>query len=79
MQALGKNVIVRRTADYTSQKSSVIMTIEPEWRWHVLSVGSEVTEIKVGDRVLVAAGKQVEIEKDTFRVPIESIIAVFTE
>lgn len=78
MKALGKNVIVRRKAVYASQKSSVITTIEPEWAWYVESIGSEVEDVKVGDRVYVAGGRQVEVSKDIYRVPIESILAVYT-
>ena len=79
MKAIGKNVIVKREQSYASQKSSVIMTLEPEWKWVVQSVGPNVDEpIKVGDRVHVAGGKQVEVSKDTYRVPIESILAVYT-
>jgi len=79
MKAIGKNVIVKREASYASQQSNLLVTIEPEWKWIVQSVGSKVEEpIKVGDRVQVAGGKQIEVSKDTYRVPIESILAVYT-
>jgi hypothetical protein len=79
MQAIGKNVIVKREPSYASQKSDLLVTIEPEWKWIIQSVGSKVEEpIKVGDRVQVAGGKQIEVSKDIYRVPIESILAVYT-
>jgi NADPH:quinone reductase-like Zn-dependent oxidoreductase len=80
MEAIGDNVILHRSNTYAEQKSDLIMTLEPEVKWVVESVGGKVKEnLNKGDRVILTPCKPIELGKNLYRVPASAIIAVYTK
>lgn len=80
MKATGKNLILNREFIIAPQQSSLLVSLEPEVKWTVDSVGSKVEEeIAVGDRVLLPPGKPVEIAPGKFLVAASLVLAIYTK
>ena len=80
MKATGKNIILNREFIIAPQQSSILVSLEPEVKWTVDSIGSKVEEeIAVGDRVLLPPGKPAEIAPGKFLVPASSVLAIYTK
>tara|TARA_R110000868_G_scaffold132345_2_gene343053 strand:+ start:697 stop:939 length:243 start_codon:yes stop_codon:yes gene_type:complete len=80
MKPLSNNVIFRKQNSYASQKSSLIMTIEPEEEFIVEHIGAKVENVKPGDRIVIAARKAKSINSDDrFMISEDDILAVYTK
>jgi len=80
MKPLSNNVIFRKQNSYASQKSSVIMTIEPEVEFIAEHIGSQVENVKVGDRLVIPAGKAKAINSDNkFMISEDDILGIYTK
>ena len=80
MKPLSNNVIFRKQNAYASQKSSLIMTIEPEEEFIVEHIGVKVENVKPGDRIVIAPRKAKAINTDNkFMISEDDILAVYTK
>lgn len=80
MKPLSNNIIFRKQNSYASQKSSVIMTIEPEIELIVEHVGAMVENIKPGDRIIVTPGKAKAINRDEkYTISEDDVLGVYAK
>lgn len=78
MKPLSNNVIFRKQNSYASQKSSLIMTIEPEVELIVEHIGALVENVKPGDRIEVVPRKAKAINRDEkYTISEDDILAVY--
>jgi co-chaperonin GroES (HSP10) len=75
---LNKNVIIERKAPEKVSTGGIILqsSIEPD-RAIVVATGDE--SVKVGEELLLNWNKAYKIEKETYRIHIDDVIAVFEE
>lgn len=78
MQAIGNKVIVTRLEGNKTTDSGIILksSQEPD-RAKVDSVGPDVTQVSVGDTVLLDWNKAYRIDNDVYGVIEEDIVLVF--
>lgn len=78
MKPLRKNVIVSRVEPKLTTESGIILKnpLEPD---HALveAIGNEVTEVAVGEHVMVDWNKTVEIESNRYVIDVDEIVFVF--
>ena len=74
---LNKNVIVSRIEPKMETESGIILKspLEPD-RALILAIGSEVTEVSVGEEAILDWNKSKELEKNIYMVPVEEIVLV---
>lgn len=75
IEAIGKNVILKAVKE---EKKSIILTSkeEPILYYEVLSIGSSVKDVNVGDKVLIHYGAQkIPFEDNLFVTDIERVYA----
>jgi co-chaperonin GroES (HSP10) len=78
LQPLRDNVIVqRKEKDLTTASGIVLKSSDEADRAEVTAIGPDVTDVKVGDVVLVNWNNSAKVDKETYRVNVENIIAVF--
>ena len=75
---LNKNVIVERKAPEKVSAGGILLqsSLEPD-RAIVIATGDD--SIQCFDEVLIDWNKATKIERDTYRVHIDNVIAVFTD
>ena len=75
---LNKNVIIERKAPEKVSTGGIILqsSIEPD-RAIVIATGDE--SVKVGEELLLNWNKAYKIEKETYRIHIDDVIAVFED
>jgi co-chaperonin GroES (HSP10) len=75
---LNKNVIIERKTPEKVSTGGIILqsSIEPD-RAIVIATGDE--SVKVGDELLLNWNKAYKIEKETYRIHIDDVIAVFED
>jgi len=73
---LNRNVIVERKAPEKVSSGGIILqsSIEPD-RAIVIATGDE--SISIGEELLINWNKAYKIEKETYRIHIDDVIAVF--
>ena len=73
---LNKNVIVERKAPEKVSSGGIILqsSIEPD-RAIVIATGDE--SLSIGEELLINWNKAYKIEKETYRIHIDDVIAVF--
>lgn len=78
IRTLGNKVAVKRFSAAKETASGIILksTEEPD-RAQVLSIGPEVTEVSIGDELLVNWNEAVKVEGETYVLPITAVIWVF--
>jgi co-chaperonin GroES (HSP10) len=78
MQAIGNKVIVTRLEGNKTTDSGIILksSQEPD-RAKVDSVGPDVTQVSVGDTVLLDWNKAYRIDNDVYGVIEEDVVLVF--
>lgn len=80
MKPLSNNVIFRKQNSYASQKSSLIMTIEPEVELIVEHIGPLVENVIPGDRIEVVPRKAKAINRDEkYTISEDDILAVYAK
>jgi co-chaperonin GroES (HSP10) len=79
MKPTGNKVLVRRENTYASQKSSIIMTVEAEYKWTVESIGGEVEDLKKGDRVVLGKLGIKELDTNLFLTSADNILAKYED
>jgi co-chaperonin GroES (HSP10) len=76
MKPLGNNVIVKRSEKNLTTSSGIILQRNDEADYAVIvNVGPEVVDVAVGDKVLLDWNKAVKIDKENFKISVDSIIA----
>jgi co-chaperonin GroES (HSP10) len=78
MRPIKKNVIVERVEPNLTTDSGIILKSPLDVdQAVVISVGPDVTEVSVGERVCLDWNKSKEIEKNVFLIPVEEIAFVY--
>lgn len=74
------NIIVRCSEGTKVTESGIVLqnSQEPEIAI-VIAAASDVDEVKIGDRVLVYWPDTIKLEKDTYKVPMTNVLAVYEE
>lgn len=74
---LNKNVLVSRIEPKMETESGIILKspLEPD-RALILAIGSEVTEVSVGEEAILDWNKSKELEKNIYMVPVEEIVLI---
>jgi co-chaperonin GroES (HSP10) len=77
---LGKYIIVERIEGEKVTASGIVLKTsqEPDTT-KVLAIGPDVDEVAVGDQLLVDWNKSAKLEKEIYRVHIDSVVGVFEE
>jgi len=75
---LNKNVIVERKAPEKVSTGGIILqsSMEPD-RAIVIATGDD--SVKIGDELLLNWNKAYKIEKETYRIHIDDVVAVYEE
>jgi co-chaperonin GroES (HSP10) len=75
---LNKNVIIERKAPEKVSSGGIILqsSIEPD-RAVVIASGDD--SVKIGDELLLNWNKAYKIEKETYRIHIDDVVAVYEE
>lgn len=78
VKPLRNNVIVTRLIKDTTTAAGIILQTnqEPD-QAEVVSIGPEVDEVVVGEKLLINWNKAYKIEKETYRISVDDIVAVF--
>lgn len=75
---LRDNVIIERLEKELTTASGIILKRNDDAdKAKVIAIGSEVVDVAVGDVVLINWNEAKKIDKDTFQVNINGVIAVF--
>lgn len=78
LKPLRSNVIIERLEKELTTASGIILKSNDDAdKAKVVAVGDEVTDVVVGDIVLINWNDAKKVDTDTFQVKQESIIAVF--
>jgi co-chaperonin GroES (HSP10) len=75
---LNKNVIIERKAPEKVSTGGIILqsSMEPD-RAIVIATGDD--SVKIGDELLLNWNKAYKIEKETYRIHIDDVVAVYEE
>jgi len=79
MRPLKNNVIYRQDVVLGGQTSSSIIAIDPETAWIVEAVGSQVKDVKIGDRIAISGHPRPinQEKKQLFMIAEDQILAVY--
>jgi co-chaperonin GroES (HSP10) len=80
IKPLHKNVIIeRQEKDLTTESGIILQSNDEADKGLVLAIGSEVTDVSVGDIVLINWNKASKFSDNQWKVTEEDIIAVFED
>lgn len=75
---LRDNIIVeKQEKDLTTQSGIILKSNDEADKAKVIAVGPEVTDVIVGEVLLVNWNKAKKIQEDTYQINIEDVIGVF--
>ncbi len=77
---MNQNIVVRCSEGTKVTESGIVLqnSQEPEIAI-VIAVASDVDEVKIGDRVLVHWPDTKKLELNTYKVPMNNVLAVYEE
>lgn len=78
LKPLNKNVAAKRVQEQP-RPGALILKEDPKWIFDVVAVPDDVTEVAIGDRILIEAFRAVEIEVEgetLYLIPKERIVAI---
>jgi co-chaperonin GroES (HSP10) len=77
MIPLNNNVIVKRSEKKLTTESGIILQRNDDADFaDVISVGPDVVDVTVGEKVLLDWNKAIKIDKENFKISVDNIIAV---
>jgi co-chaperonin GroES (HSP10) len=80
IKPLHKNVIIeRQEKDLTTESGIILQSNDEADKGLVLAIGSEVTDVSIGDIVLINWNKASKFSDKQWKVTEEDIIAVFED
>jgi co-chaperonin GroES (HSP10) len=77
MKPLGNNVIVKRAEKNLTTNSGIILQRNDEADFaEIVNIGPDVVDVQVNNKVLLDWNKAVKIDKENYKVSIDSVIAI---
>jgi co-chaperonin GroES (HSP10) len=78
LKPTASNVYITRIASEKQTSSGIILksSEEPD-KARVDSIGKDVTDLSIGDIILVNWNKAIKIEKESYIIPSEDVVLVF--
>jgi|688.fasta_scaffold1343858_1 co-chaperonin GroES (HSP10) len=77
MKPLGNNVIVKRAEKNLTTGSGIILQRSDEADYGVVvNIGPDVVDVSISDKVLLDWNKALQIDKENYKISIDSIIAI---
>lgn len=78
LKPLNKNVAAKKWKE-EPRSGALILKESPQWIFDVVAIADDVTDVAVGDRILIEAFRAVEIEVEgetLYLIPKERIVAI---
>ena len=77
MKPFSNNVIVKRSEKILTTASGILLqrTDEADYA-DIVSIGPDVVDVAVNDKVLLDCNKAIKIDKDNSKISVDNVIAV---